>query len=174
MTWAAIAWVAEGMILACLSVAVATDLARRIIPNRLVLLVLCCSIVLRAISNTGPFWVIPLVLVTVSTALSLLASYDLIGWGDAKLIAAVSVAVPVSHLVTLTMAITLAGGLLSCLYLACRFALQRIAAPAGLARSGRGKSTDCCNWRLKNGPGSWPVSRSPTPSRSSGAPPTPC
>jgi hypothetical protein len=33
-----IAWVPEAMILACLSVAVATDLASRIIPNRLVLL----------------------------------------------------------------------------------------------------------------------------------------
>ena len=95
-----IAWVPEGMILACLSVAVATDLASRIIPNRLVLLVLCASVALRLLSEPGPLWLGLLGLVAVLVALSLLASRDLVGWGDAKLIAAVSVAVPADRLLT--------------------------------------------------------------------------
>ncbi len=66
--------------------------------------------------------------------MSLLASRDLVGWGDAKLIAAVAVAVPVDRLPTLLLAIALAGGLLSCLYLASRMVLQRIAAPVGPVR----------------------------------------
>jgi Flp pilus assembly protein protease CpaA len=52
MAWA-IAWLPEGAILVCLSVAVATDIADRIIPNRLVLLVLCSSIALRLLSDRG-------------------------------------------------------------------------------------------------------------------------
>ena len=76
------------MILACLSVAVATDLASRIIPNRLVLLVLCASVALRLLSEPGPLWLGLLGPIAVLVALSLLASRDLVGWGDAKLIAA--------------------------------------------------------------------------------------
>ena len=128
-----IAWVPEGMILACLSVAVATDLASRIIPNRLVLLVLACGIALRLLSAPSPLWLGLLGPIAVLLALGLLASRDLIGWGDAKLITAVSVAVPPDRLLTLLMAIALAGGLLSCLYLACRFLLRRTTAPAGPA-----------------------------------------
>jgi prepilin peptidase CpaA len=132
MAWPTIAWITEGMILACLTVAVATDLASRIIPNRLVLLVLACSIALRLLSGSGPLWLVPLGPVAVAVALGLLASRDFVGWGDAKLITAVSVAVPPDRLLTLLFAITLAGGLLSCLYLASRFVLQRVPAPVGL------------------------------------------
>ena len=128
-----IAWVPEGMILACLSVAVATDLASRIIPNRLVLLVLCASVALRLLSEPGPLWLGLLGLVAVLVALSLLASRDLVGWGDAKLIAAVSVAVPADRLLPLLLAIALAGGILSCLYLASRFILRRTTSPPGPA-----------------------------------------
>jgi prepilin peptidase CpaA len=113
------------MILACLSVAVATDLASRIIPNRLVLLVLCASIALRLLSAPNPPWLGLLGPIAVLLALGLLASRDLVGWGDAKLIAAVSVAVPPDRLLPLLFAIALAGGLLSCLYLAARLALRR-------------------------------------------------
>ncbi len=129
MAWPTIAWVPGGMILACLSVAVATDLASRIIPNRLVLLVLSASIALRMLSEPGPLWLGLLGLAAVLAALSVLASRDLVGWGDAKLIAAVSIAVPPDRLLTLLLAIALAGGILSCLYLAFRFILQRSTSP---------------------------------------------
>jgi prepilin peptidase CpaA len=113
------------MLLACLSVAVATDVAGRIIPNRVVLLALACGIALRLLSLRSPLWLGLLGPVAVLLALGLLASRDLVGWGDAKLITAVSVAVPPDRLMTLLLAIALAGGLLSCLYLALRFLLRR-------------------------------------------------
>jgi prepilin peptidase CpaA len=125
------------LILACLSVAVATDLAGRIIPNRLVLLVLCASIALRLVSASNSLWQSLLGPIAVLLALGLLANRDLVGWGDAKLITAVSVAVPPDRLVPLLFAIALAGGLLSCLYLAARFALRRapVALPGQVASS---------------------------------------
>ena len=128
-----IAWVPEAMILACLSVAVATDLASRIIPNRLVLLVLCAGIALRLLSASGPLWLDLLGPIAVLAAFSLLASSNFVGWGDAKLIAALSVAVPADRLLTLLIAIALAGGVLSCIYLASRVFLRRSAAPASPA-----------------------------------------
>jgi prepilin peptidase CpaA len=114
-------------------VAVATDVARRIIPNRLVLLVLACGVTLRLLSPPSPLWLGILGPVAVLIALGLLASRDFIGWGDAKLITAVSVAVPPDRLLTLLMAIALAGGVLACLYLASRTLLRRTAVPAGPA-----------------------------------------
>jgi prepilin peptidase CpaA len=125
MAWPTIAWLPEAMILACLSVAAATDLASRIIPNRVTLLVLCAGIALRFLSGLGSLWPSLLGPVAVLATIGLLASRDFIGWGDAKLIAAVSVAVPADRLPTLLLAIALAGGLLSCLYLAARFLLRR-------------------------------------------------
>jgi prepilin peptidase CpaA len=133
MAWA-IAWLPEGAILACLLVAVVTDVADRIIPNRLVLLVLFSSIVLRSLSGTGPLWPGLIGFVIILVALSLLAARNLIGWGDAKLIAAVSVAVPADRLLTLLFAVVLAGGLLSCVYLVSRFILRRAASPVALGR----------------------------------------
>jgi prepilin peptidase CpaA len=130
MAWPTIAWLPEGLILVCLSVAVATDVADRIIPNRLVLLVLCAGIFLRLLSPAGPFWPSLLGLLIVVAALSVLASYNFIGWGDAKLIAALAVAVPPDRLLTLVFAIVLAGGLLSCIYLASRTILRHAAVPA--------------------------------------------
>jgi prepilin peptidase CpaA len=117
------------MILACLPVAVATDVASRIIPNRLVLLVLACGITLRLLSGPSPLWPGLLGLGTVLVTMGLLAGRGFVGWGDAKLIAAVSVAVPADRLPTLLLAIALAGGLLSCLYLAGRSLLRRAPRP---------------------------------------------
>ena len=65
--------------------------------------------------------------VAVLGVVGLLAAYDLLGWGDAKLITAVTFAVPADHVIALLFAITLAGGLLSCLYLILRFILRRAA-----------------------------------------------
>jgi prepilin peptidase CpaA len=63
----------------------------------------------------------------VLAVLSPLGANDLLGWGDVKLITAVTFAVPAGRVITLLFAITLAGGLLSCVYLAVRFALRRAA-----------------------------------------------
>ena len=114
----AVAWVLAGAILACLMLAIATDLARRIIPNGLVLVVLGCGLGLRLVAGPWPL---------LASLCGALAAYDLLGWGDAKLIAAVTFIVPVDLVIPLLLAIALAGGLLSCLYLTARFALRRLA-----------------------------------------------
>ena len=157
-----IAWAFEGVVLACLSVAVATDVARRIISNRLVLLVLACGIALRLLSMPSPLFLGILGPLAVLIALGLLAGYNLIGWGDAKLITAVSVAVPPERLLVLLFVIALAGGALACFYIACRFLLrwgsaQATGAPAmGVAGSGPAP-TPCAKpvttWMVDRSPG---------------------
>ena len=127
MNWSAIAWVLGYMIVGCLLVASVTDLASRIIPNRLVLVVLCCGFSLRLTSPPGWFLASLLSAIAVFAALSLLAAYNLLGWGDVKLIAAVTLAVPPERVIPLLLDIVIAGGLLSCVYLAVRFALRRAA-----------------------------------------------
>jgi prepilin peptidase CpaA len=117
-------WFLTAAILACLLVAAATDMARRIIPNRLVLIVLMCAIALRLSAGQGPFWPSLAAAVGVLATLGLLAAYDLVGWGDVKLITAVTFAVPAERVADLLLAIALAGGLLSCLYLALRALLR--------------------------------------------------
>jgi prepilin peptidase CpaA len=124
MIWSTIAWALAAMILACLLATTVTDLTSRIIPNRLVLIVLCCGFGLRLVSGTGLFLASLLSALAVLAVLSLLARYDLLGWGDVKLIAAVTFAVPASRVIPLLFAIIMAGGLLSCVYLAVRFALR--------------------------------------------------
>lgn len=126
MAWAAISWLFTGMILACLAVAVATDLESRIIPNRVALLVLCCSLGLRLLPGAGPLWASLLSALALLGALGLFAAYDLIGWGDVKLITALTFAVPPFHVVPLLLAIAVTGGLLSCLYLAARLVLRHV------------------------------------------------
>jgi prepilin peptidase CpaA len=111
----------------CLIISILTDIRNRIIPNRLVAIILLCSIGLRLEFGYGPLLASILSAGAVLAALSLLASNDLLGWGDAKLIAAVSIAVPAGRVISLLFAITLAGGMLSCAYLAARFALRHSA-----------------------------------------------
>lgn len=140
MTWTLVSWGLVGMILLCLAVAAVTDLADRIIPNRVVLVVLCCGFGLRLMAGPGPLLASVLGAVTVLAVLSLPASYDFLGWGDVKLIVAVTFAQPAERLIALLLAVVLAGGLLSCLYLAVRFVLRRMAARLDLAtpQAGRG------------------------------------
>jgi prepilin peptidase CpaA len=127
MVWSAIAWLLTGMILICLLIAIGTDLANRIIPNRIVLAVLCLSFGLRLAAGPSLLLASLLAAVAVLAMLSLLARYDLIGWGDVKLIAAVTFVVPADRVILLLLAIVMAGGLLSCAYLAARFVLRRAA-----------------------------------------------
>jgi len=128
MTWAAISWFLMGAILACVAVAVATDLkggsSRTAWPSW------CCA----AISGCGfcrepdPLWASVPGVLALLCGLGLLARYDLIGWGDAKLIT-LTFAVPAYRVVPLLLAITVTGGVLSCLYLATRLVLRQ-ASPA--------------------------------------------
>jgi len=124
--------------------AIATDLARRIIPNGLVLVVLGCGIGLRLFAGPWPLLASLCGALAVFAAVGALAAYDLLGWGDAKLIAAVTFIVPVDRVIPLLLAIALAGGLLSCLYLTARSALRCL---SPLARPERGEPAR--GWTLR-------------------------
>jgi prepilin peptidase CpaA len=112
-------------ILCALAVAAAIDVADRIIPNRLVLIVLGCGVCLRLASGLGLTWVSLLGALAVLLMLGTLAHFDLVGWGDVKMIAAVTFAVPPARVLPLLFAIVMAGGLLACLYFTLRRRLRR-------------------------------------------------
>jgi Flp pilus assembly protein protease CpaA len=125
MTWITVSWVLTGLIVAGLFVAVVTDLSFRIIPNRLVMILFCVSLALRLVAGPRPPWWSVAGGLAILAGLGAVAQYGLLGWGDAKLIAAVSFAVPADRLIAMLLAIALAGGALGCVYLAARFALRR-------------------------------------------------
>ena len=141
------------MTILCLGVAVVTDIADRIIPNRLVLIVLCADCGLRLLAGAGSFAVSALLAVIVLLGLGGLAAYDFVGWGDAKLIAAVTFAVPASHVAGLLLAITIAGGGLGCLYLILRRVVRRRVLTASAPNTGafgalrRGAARECARIR---------------------------
>jgi prepilin peptidase CpaA len=133
MAWSLMPWILAGAVLACLLAAASTDVLSRTIPNRIVLVVMVSGIGLRLLAVPTSLWVSLLAAIAVLVVLGILAAYDLIGWGDAKLIAAVTLAVPPGSVVPLLLAIVLAGGLLSCVYIAARTVLRRTRWLAGPA-----------------------------------------
>ena len=110
MLWAAV--------LAVLVVAAGIDLKRRIIPNESVALVAAGGVALSVLSRPGSTWLSLLFSLAVLLALLVAAHFDVLGGGDAKLIAAATLLVPPEGIVLLLGAIALAGGLLSGVYLA--------------------------------------------------------
>jgi len=113
------AWLAE---LAGLAAAAVSDVRRRIVPNAVVLLLAVNGILLRLIQQSNWRSVICSLAAAgcVLVVLGQLARRGMTGGGDAKLIAAVTLAVPLPQVVSVLLAIMLAGGLLSCLYMAAR------------------------------------------------------
>jgi prepilin peptidase CpaA len=116
------------VVVACLMVAVSTDLALRIIPNTVVVVVMACGLGARALSGPYPLMLSVLSATGTLAVLSVLGGYGLLGWGDVKLIAAVTLIVPANHVAALLFGIILAGGVLSCCYLCARFVLRRVPA----------------------------------------------
>lgn len=122
-----------------LSLAAATDVRQRIIPNHLVLLLAANGIVLRLADRAG-WHAVAVSIITAAGVLVLLGQavrLGAIGGGDAKLIAAVTLLVAPRDVPGLLIAIAIAGGLVSCLYFAVRRATQR-QSPAGMARPSHG------------------------------------
>ena len=111
----AILWAA---VLTVLVAAAGIDLKRRIIPNESVALVAVGGVVLSVLSRPGSTWLSVLFSLVVLLALLVLAHFNVVGGGDAKLIAAATLLVPPDAIVLLLVAIALAGGLLSGVYLA--------------------------------------------------------
>ena len=113
-----LAVLAKGVGLAALVVAAMTDLRRRIIPNEAVLVVAGAGLVLRLLSFQG--WILA---ISAAVALGLLivlgqmTRLGIVGGGDAKLIAAVSLSQLPADVPSLLLHIALAGGGLALIYL---------------------------------------------------------
>ena len=112
-----ILWTAALCVLAGASV---VDVRRRIIPNEAVAFVALSGIALHLVARPGGAWVSLALSLGLFIALATAAQLALIGGGDAKMIAAVSLLVPPQGLATLLLAIALAGGVLSIVYLGLR------------------------------------------------------
>jgi prepilin peptidase CpaA len=94
-----------------------SDFRHRIIPNRLVALTAACGVTLRLLADPRSLLVSIAAAVGVLLLLGTLAHEDIVGGGDAKLIAAVTLLVPASHVFGLLLWIAIGGGVLSALYL---------------------------------------------------------
>jgi prepilin peptidase CpaA len=125
----AVLWVA---VLAVLIIAAGIDLRRRIIPNKLVALVAAGGVIVGVLSR--PSSILPSLLFGLIVLLALLvcAHFDVLGAGDAKLIAAATLMVPPEHVALLLIAIAVAGGVLSGVYLAA-FRSLKATVPYALA-----------------------------------------
>ena len=112
-----IAWtIALGALLA----SALTDLRSRIIPNEFVLLVALSGIGISIWLRPGEAWISFLVAAIAFLALAVACHYRLIGGGDVKLISALALLFPPDLVGWLLMNIALAGGVLSCFYIAAR------------------------------------------------------
>jgi Flp pilus assembly protein protease CpaA len=111
--------------LACLALAAVTDLRHRIIPNGLVLAVVLSGLTLRTFDGALLLSLSVLLCVGVVALLGLLAGVAVIGWGDAKLIGAATLLVPLRQSGNLLLAIAVAGGILSGGYLLAQFILRK-------------------------------------------------
>jgi len=129
MSWSSTIWLLQAIAASCLVGAAITDIADRIIPNKLVLLTMAVGLALRVIAEPPvplaslAIWCVALLV------LGWLASRGVIGWGDAKMIPATTLLVAPHDVARLLLAIAIAGGILACLYLAARRILRWTARP---------------------------------------------
>jgi len=102
-----------------------SDIRERLIYNEIVLFVLVAGVGLRLVSTPGLIWVSLLAAACLIVVLGQLARFDIIGGGDAKLIAATTFLLPPQLGAWLVAHIAAAGGVLSCIYLTARIGLRR-------------------------------------------------
>ena len=131
LTTAAVSWSA---ILMLLAVSAATDLKDRLIPNELVVAVAAIGLTQGLLARPWQVWLSLLAAVVVFCGLGVLSHYRIIGGGDLKLISAVTFLVPPDRVGQLLIEIALAGGVLSCVYLAARYGLKSSAEASSTAR----------------------------------------
>jgi prepilin peptidase CpaA len=130
----AILWTVALCILAAATV---VDLRRRIIPDEASAAIAVSGFALSLLVRPGSAWISLAGAVALLIALGQAARFRLIGGGDAKLIAAVSLLVPPEKIGALLLAIAFAGGMFSLVYLALRRLLRgRKRAPPALADLG--------------------------------------
>ncbi|WP_315764075.1 MULTISPECIES: A24 family peptidase [unclassified Bradyrhizobium] len=107
----------------------AIDLKDRVIPNELVVAIAVIGVIQGLALRPGAFWLSLLVAIIVFFGLWIFAHFKIIGGGDLKLISAATLLVPPDRVGQLLIDIVLAGGGLSCVYLAARYGLKRLPAP---------------------------------------------
>jgi len=117
-----LAWLA----VAVLIFAAASDVRRRLIPNRLVLVVLTLG--LGAVVLGPPRLVLLRVVLSMGifAVLAGLALRGIVGGGDAKLMPAVMLLTPLSDAPRLLVLVAVCGGLLSLLLLAAQWAIRHV------------------------------------------------
>lgn len=125
MYWWLAAPATTAVALACLAICATTDLRRRVIPNVLVLAVTIAGLLLRVLADPGQVWISLVVWAAALVLLGVLAINALIGWGDVKLIAAVTLLVPPNAVLSLLLAIVIVGGSISAFYLFVGYLLPR-------------------------------------------------
>ena len=113
------------------------DLHRRIVPNALVISLAATGLLLGALTRPVSLWINVIVALVVVVVLGALAHLDSLGAGDIKLMAATTLLVSPSQIAGLLVAVALAGGILSLVYLAFHFALNRLAPRASSRRRRR-------------------------------------
>lgn len=101
-----------------------SDLAWRVIPNRIPVLVACLGLVSQFFIG-DPVWAL-IGAASVFTVCAVLWRLNVIGGGDVKLLAAVALCVPPANLLGLYMAITLTGTALGLIYLGLRPVMRRL------------------------------------------------
>ncbi len=115
--------------LVALCMSAATDLKERIVPNEFVGVIAACGLAIGLMLRPGEIWISVLAAIAVLVGFGVLAHFDVIGGGDVKLISAVTLLVPPERIGVLVAAITLAGGVLGCVYLVVRRRMESPAAP---------------------------------------------
>ncbi len=111
--------------LAGLFAAAITDFRHRIIPNRLVWLTAGCGIAMRLLTEPRSLGLSIGAAAAILLALGVLAHRQVIGGGDAKLIAAATLLVAPHEIGGLLLIIALGGGFISAIYLLAHLASRR-------------------------------------------------
>lgn len=106
--------------LIALMASVWTDLKDRIIPNEIVGLVMVCGLGLTLLLRPEQIGIGLLSAAALLIGLGVLAHLAVMGGGDVKLITAASLLFPPAYIGQMLVSIALAGGLLSCIYIAAR------------------------------------------------------
>ena len=108
------------------------DLRHRRIPNELVASIAGIGVVQQLVARPGQLWVSLIVLVGVFFGLGILSHHKVIGGGDLKLISAVTLLFPPQQVGQLLLEIALAGGAVSCAYIAARYRLRNLSASSSV------------------------------------------
>ncbi len=103
-----------------------TDLKERIIPDELAILIALAGLILCLAARPGQLWLSLIAAFVVFLGSGLLCRYGMIGGGDVKLMAAVVLLVPPHEIGELLIAIALAGGVLSSVYLGASLMLGSV------------------------------------------------